>query len=181
MKPWKTLRSELVSDHAPRLRLERHEVELPDGQCIQDWMWVEVPDFVNVAVVDASGEYICFRQPKYAVPGITYAVVGGYVDAGETPEEAARREVEEEVGYQIDRLRYFGRYAMDGNRGCGVGHLFLAEGCTKVTEPVSDDLEEQELICLPSGEVKKLLLEGALGVAPWTATLALALLAREED
>ena len=180
MKTWKTLNRTVLSDYPPWLRLESHEVGLPDGQVIADWVWAETPAFVNVAVVDVDGRFVCFRQPKYAVPDITLSVVGGYVDEGETPEEAAHREVEEEAGYHIGTLRSLGSYAMDGNRGCGVGHLFLAEGCIRSGTQHTDDLEEQEMIWMTPGEVRDALLRGAYGVASWTATLALALLAREE-
>ena len=42
-------------------------------------------------------------------PGLgRLAFVGGFVDAGETPEEALRREVREEVGVELDGIRYLG-------------------------------------------------------------------------
>ena len=42
-------------------------------------------------------------------PGLgRLAFVGGFVDAGETPEIALRREVVEEVGVALDRIEYLG-------------------------------------------------------------------------
>ena len=42
-------------------------------------------------------------------PGLgRLAFVGGFVDAGETPEEALRREVREEVGVELDAIGYLG-------------------------------------------------------------------------
>lgn len=180
MKPWKTISRTVERTHPPWLTLERHEVGLPDGSMIDDWMWVNTPDFVNVAARDVKGNYLCFRQQKYAVPGITLAVIGGYVDPGESPLDAARRELEEESGYQSDAFLPLGSYAMDGNRGCGRGHLFLAEDCTPSGQRITDDLEDQELLLMSSDEVREALLAGEFGVASWTATLALALLKRSE-
>jgi 8-oxo-dGTP pyrophosphatase MutT (NUDIX family) len=179
MKPWVCRKKEPVISAAPWLEVERHEVELPDGTAIGDWMWVKVPDFVNVAAVDGQGNFHVFRQQKYAVPGITFGVVGGYVDEGETPLQAAVRELEEEMGLQSDQVTSLGTYAMDGNRGCGSGHLFLAEACTQTGTPVADDLEDQERMVLTPDELKQALLQGKFGVASWTATLALALLSLE--
>ena len=42
-------------------------------------------------------------------PGLgRLAFVGGFVDAGETPEDALRREVREEVGVDLDAISYLG-------------------------------------------------------------------------
>ena len=37
-----------------------------------------------------------------------YSALAGFLEAGESIEEAVRREVREEVGIEVDRLRYFG-------------------------------------------------------------------------
>ncbi len=46
------------------------------------------------------------RSPRF-IPGM-YSVIAGFVEPGETLEEAVRREVREEVGIGIDEIRYFG-------------------------------------------------------------------------
>jgi NAD+ diphosphatase len=38
----------------------------------------------------------------------TYALLAGFVEPGESMEEAVRREIEEEVGVAVDRIKYFG-------------------------------------------------------------------------
>lgn len=39
-----------------------------------------------------------------------WGLIGGFVDAGETPQEAAVREAKEEVGVEIEVLKFVGRY-----------------------------------------------------------------------
>lgn len=58
----------------------------------------EERDAVNVAVRTKEGEWLVFETNKYAIPGKTLSPVGGFINDGETPWEAARREVWEELG-----------------------------------------------------------------------------------
>jgi hypothetical protein len=81
------------------LKVEQHVVAFGDGQQVDDWPWVITPDFVNVVPVLGDGRILCFRQEKYAADGLTLGVPGGYLEAGEEPLPAARRELLEETGY----------------------------------------------------------------------------------
>ena len=175
MQPWKTLCRNTILDHGKFLRVEDHQIELPDGRVIEDWPWVITPDFVNVVAVTEGGAYLCFRQYKYAVAGTSLATVGGYIDPGEDPLVAAQRELLEETGYQAQEWLCLGRYAIDGNRGAGAAHLYLARGARPVQEIDADDLEEQELLALSPAEIRAALLAGEFKVLPWAAAVALAL------
>ncbi len=180
MRPWKVVDRRTILDHDKFLRVEAHTVELPDGQLIHDWSWVITPDFVNVVLVDEDGAFVCFRQTKYAVPGTSLAVVGGYLEPGEDPLAAAQREVMEETGYAASAWHSLGHYAVDGNRGAGTAHLFLATSGRQVAEIDADDLEEQELLLLSRAEVKAALLAGEFKALAWAAVVGLALLKLEE-
>jgi NAD+ diphosphatase len=54
-----------------------------------------------------SGEQILLARNHRFPPG-RYSVLAGFVEAGETLEECAAREVREEVGIEIADMRYFG-------------------------------------------------------------------------
>jgi ADP-ribose pyrophosphatase len=181
LKPWELLKRRVAMAHPPWLEVEEHHVRLPDGREIPDWMWVRTPDFVNVVAVTGHGKWMVFRQVKYAVEGPTLAIVGGYVDDGEALQDAARRELAEETGYASSDWTHLGSYAVDGNRGCGQGHLFLARNCTPGPAASSDDLEEQEILLLDREQVKEALQAQGFGVMPWVAAVALALLETEGD
>lgn len=52
-----------------------------------------------------------FKYPSYEKgPGWITEVVAGMIDAGETPEEAIRREIHEETGYTADRLEHISTF-----------------------------------------------------------------------
>jgi ADP-ribose pyrophosphatase len=176
MQPWKTLSKTVLLSFSKWLTIERRVVELPDGRVIDDWPWVIAPDYVNVAAFTPDGKMLCFRQVKYAVEGETLAPVGGYIEPGEDPLAAARRELLEETGYSASRWISLGRYVVDANRGAGTGHFFLALGAQPVAPPGGDDLEEQELLLLYRPEVAAALRNGRFKVLAWAAMIALALL-----
>ena len=99
----------------------------------------------------------------------------------ETLVEAAQRELLEETGYSATGWRTLGSYAVDGNRGSGTAYFFLARAARQIQSPDADDLEEQEFRLLPVAEVRAALLRGEFKVLPWTAVVALALLALEQS
>lgn len=176
MQPWKTLARTTVLERGKYLTVEDHTIALPDGRTIEQWPWLVTPEFVNVAVVTAERELLCFRQTKYAVPGVSLAVVGGYLEPGEDPLSAAQRELLEETGYEADTWTALGRYAVDGNRGAGAAHLFIAWNARRVAEINADDLEEQELLLLSAQQARAALEAGEFKCLPWAAVMALALL-----
>ena len=175
MKKWRTLSRRTVLDQGRFLKVELHEVELPDGQVIQDWPWVVTPEFVTVIAVTLDGRYLCFRQSKYSIDGDSLAPAGGYIDRGESPLVAAKRELLEETGCVAGRWESLGAFPVDGNRGAGVAHLYLATEVVAVTEADADDLEDQEPLSLTRAEMAAALDAGEFRVLPWVAAVALAL------
>lgn len=175
MQSWNTRDRKTVLSQPPFLVVEQHAVELPDGRVIDDWPWIITPDFINVVVEMEDGRWLFFRQTKYAVDGTSLAPVGGYIDADEEPLHAAQRELREETGCEAPEWLPLGSYAVDGNRGAGRAHFFLARSACKVADPNADDLEEQELLLLSRGEVEAALRAGEFKLLPWAAIVALAL------
>jgi ADP-ribose pyrophosphatase len=176
MKPWKTRERTVVLERGKFLRAEDHTVELPDGTVIEQWPWLELPDYVNVIPETHEGKFLFFRQTKYAVGKETLAPVGGYCDVGEDPRKAAERELLEETGYTAHEWIDLGHYVVDGNRGAGNAHLYYARGARKTTERSADDLEEQELVSLSRAQLRHSLEKGDVRVLAWAACIAMTLM-----
>jgi ADP-ribose pyrophosphatase len=176
MKSWKTILRNNILDYSKWLRVEEHTIELPDGRQLPHWPWVVTPDYVNVVAVDEIGRFLCFRQTKYAVDGVSLAPAGGYLEPGELPLATAQRELREEMGYTSTKWHNLGSYSVDGNHGVGTAHLFLAVEARHVGETVADDLEEQEFLRLTRAEIEEALETGQFKVLSWAAAFALALM-----
>jgi ADP-ribose pyrophosphatase len=172
---WRTLAREMVLDKAPFLTVELHRVELPDGRIIPDWAWLITPDYVNVVAETAEGKFLCFRQRKYALSGVSLSVVGGFIEPGEDRLAAAQRELLEETGHAAVEWFDLGTYAVDANRGAGRAHFFLARRARRVSEVLGGDLEEQEPVLLTRAELAEASAKGRFQALPWAAIVALAL------
>ncbi len=175
MQLWKTLARTPILERGKFLVVEEHRVELPDGRVIPNWDWIITPDYINVCAVTDDGRFICFRQVKYAIAGTSLAPVGGYLEPGEDPQACAQRELCEETGYAARVWLNLGSYCVDGNRGGGVGNLFLALGAHPVAARHADDLEEQELLLLTRAQVEAALDAGEFRVLAWATVMALGL------
>jgi ADP-ribose pyrophosphatase len=134
------------------------------------------PDYVLVLPVTDRKTLFMFHQTKYAVEGTSLAPIGGYLEPGEDPLTAAKRELREEMGCEASDWISLGGYPNNGNHGAGHGYLFLALHAHKVGEPIIDDLEEMELLELSIEKAERELLNGEVKVMGWVAMIAIGLL-----
>jgi ADP-ribose pyrophosphatase len=175
IRAWKTVSKRTILKQVKYLTVEMHTVRLPDGQIIPDWTWVIIPSAVNVLAVTEDNQFLCFRQTKYGLDGISLAPVGGMLEPDEAPLKAAKRELLEEMGYDAADWINLGSYVLEPNRGIATMHLFLALNAKQVSQPSSDDLEDQEIVMLNRAEIENALRSGDFKALAWTTVVALAL------
>jgi ADP-ribose pyrophosphatase len=173
---WEVLESEVVLEH-PFLGVAMQKVRLPDGRVIPDWPIVRTRDYVNVTVVNERGEFLILEGYKHGLGRSSWQVPGGYLEEGEAPLDAAKRELLEETGYVSSQWRALGSYVVDANRRVGMGHFFMALGARLSQNPTNPDLESCTVHWFPADEVEAALGDGRVGVISYAVNLALALLA----
>ena len=137
-------------------------VELPGGRLVDDFLWIKTRDFAK------AGEML--EREALSLPA-------GYIEAGETPDQAARRELREETGYTSEEWRRLGSFTVDGNYGVCTAHLFLAQGAIQLNAAGGhghDDLEEIEVLSLPLADALAAVTRGDVAQLSSAAAIALA-------
>jgi ADP-ribose pyrophosphatase len=89
--------------------------------------------------VHEDGRVVLVRQYRYAVDTLVWEIPAGRRDPGETPEEGARRELEEEVGLQAAALEPLLVFWTTPGFCDEVMHLFRATGLQAVPARPEED------------------------------------------
>lgn len=159
----------------PWFRIVAEKVQLPDGRVIEDFHRIENRDYAVIFPLVAPGEALCIWHYKHGPQRETLAVPAGYVEPGEAPLAAAKRELREETGLEAASWTALGSFTVDGNRDCGKAHVFLARDTRKVAEPDSDDLEENRLETLKLDALRRHLRDGSVATLGAAAAISLGL------
>jgi ADP-ribose pyrophosphatase len=113
------------------LSLDVDQVRFPDGSTGELEMIRHSGASAIVPLFNADKpdpEVLLIRQYRYAADGYVYEIPAGLLNAGETPEDCARRELKEETGYSAERLRPLTTiYTTPGFTDEKI-HLFAGEG-----------------------------------------------------
>jgi ADP-ribose pyrophosphatase len=104
---------------------------------------VNSPDWVNVVALTEAGQVLLIRQYRAGTQTITTEIPGGTVDEGETPLDAARRELREETGYEADTWEMIGRVHPNPAFQTNATYTFLARDARRTGK---QRLEGTELI-----------------------------------
>ena len=169
IKEWKVLESEYLV-RRPWLTARRDRLELPDGRIIPEYYVLEYPNWVNVIAITKDGQFVMERQYRHAARKISLELPCGVMEEGETPLEAAQRELLEETGFGGGQWKKLMELSPNPSAMSNTTHCFLAIGLEKIAEQHLDETEELSVLFMTKEEVKRMLNENqicqALMVAP---------------
>jgi ADP-ribose pyrophosphatase len=145
IKAWKLLETSHFASVQPWFQIFREKVELPGGRVLDDFYRIVTPDFAMVVPVTSDGELLMVRGYKHGPRKVCLSVPGGMIERGESPLNAAKRELLEETGYEAAEWQSLGSFVVDSNREGGTAQLFLAKNVKQVTTKREDDAEELQV------------------------------------
>lgn len=123
----------------------------------------EILDRVGAAAVVAEhqGRLVLIRQYRPAVEEELWELPAGKIDAGESPEAAARRELTEETGYEVGPLSLIAQYFPSPGYTAETVSIFYGH-VTGMTEPHPDADEEIQVCLVDQASLQDMLAEGEI-------------------
>ena len=158
---WKILSSEYLIKR-PLLTARRDVVELPDGRINKEYYVLEYPTWINVTAITKDGQMVLVRQYRHALGQTNFEIVAGVVEQGESPLEAAKRELLEEAGYGGGEWREIAVVSANPSTTTNLTHCFLATGVEKISGQHLDATEDIEVYLFKAEEVKEMIRRGEL-------------------
>ena len=178
MKPWKLISSEYLVD-APWLKVAKEKCELPNGKVIEDFYTLWQPDWVLILARTAENKWVMTEQYRHGTGKIALEFPAGIINRGETPEQAALRELQEECGYSLDEnasaspaddkslvsrlssfVSYLGSFPVNPDRHRGQFHVVFVDNVIRNGRTYFDETEDIESSEMNDEELRQKILDG---------------------
>lgn len=115
----------------------------------------------SVLPIDEKGNVFLTKEFHYGVERVTIEVISGAIDEGETPIEAAKRELKEEVGLLANKWIPLGFIDPFTQIVACPNHLFIAEELS-TTPTAPEGTEQIETLKIPYDKVFEMVMEGKI-------------------
>ncbi len=135
-------------------------VELPDGRSTLYGL-VECSECVGILPFLDRDTVLLVGQYRYVAGGFFWEMPTGGQHAGETPSEAAQRELAEEAGYEAGSLTELGDFHTSKSILREVAHLYVAQDLRPASRP-ADPTEFIERCPFPFAEVLAMVERGEI-------------------
>jgi len=134
--------------------LLRYQVRCNSSNCLEERDWeaferVNCEGVIGIVPLTDRDEVILIRQFRPPVNGYVVELPAGLVDEGESFEDAVRRELTEETGYQAGELQFLAEGPMSSGASAEILTVYIATGLIYTGIGVRDETEDIEVIIVP--------------------------------
>ncbi len=155
MKPWTKIETIETHDFL-FFKIFRDTVNSPGSQ-EREYSWIKMKrPFVTIIPISKDGKIWMVKQHRYPLGKFVIELPGGVVDPGEDPLQAAKRELEEEIGLTSENWTRLGPIEEVGVSAEAKGTVFLARDTEETPEPRRDPLDQDlfEVIQFPERAIE---------------------------
>jgi ADP-ribose pyrophosphatase len=119
-------------------------------------------DYSTIVPFISNNEILVIKSYRHMVSSYQIEAPSGYIDNGETPVEAANRELKEETGFRANNIISLGSYTLDYTMFEQTGNLFVGYDLVDEKKQQLGMMEIIDTVILSINEIKKLLFEGKI-------------------
>src|SRR5262249_419562 len=174
--PWAVLTRE-TAYRGRWIGVEHWSVRLPDGSVVRDY---EVLDYhrnaVAIVPIGDDGRVLLIDHYRFITGTRGWEVPAGGIEAGESVEDAAARELYEETGHRASAWQRLGAYHPSQGSSNQLFHLMLARRLARHADPL-DVNETLGLRWFEAAEIRRLVVDNAIPDGLTLTALSWALIA----
>jgi 8-oxo-dGTP pyrophosphatase MutT (NUDIX family) len=141
----------------------KETVQSSDGQVIEDYYIASKGDVAMALPITVHNEVVVIREYRHGAKDYVWQLPAGYVEQGETPLEAAKRELLQETGYEAPSWELLGSWYISSPRMPDKQFVFIARAAHKVQEPELEDTEEITMKLIGIEEAIGMVLNNEIG------------------
>jgi ADP-ribose pyrophosphatase len=153
---WKITQS--TKQQVDRFEVTIDQVVLPNGE-EKTFSYLDFSNGVCILPITEDHEVVTIRQYRHALKDWQLELPAGMLEPGLSPLEAAKKELEEETGYQAEHWLDLGSFFPSPGSTTEEIHLFAAAGLTQ-TEQKLESSEQIEVHKITMQELKDLVVNG---------------------
>lgn len=161
IRKWNVIKSEKLNSY--RVFSTRKDIGLsPITGKQHDFYVIEAQIWINVIAIAQNDQILLIKQYSHGIQSITFEIPGGMAGPGESPIEAAKRELLEETGCISDEWICIGKVHPNPaiqNNSC---FTYLANDIKKIQKPKLDSTENTDAFFFPMEDIKGLVSEGKI-------------------